>query len=70
MQNVHLQNLEKNIQLLHPDNILKRGYSIVFDNQNKTISSANELSEEQDIKIKFYQSEANFKVTQLKIKSL
>jgi exodeoxyribonuclease VII large subunit len=70
MKNVHLQNLEKNIQLLHPDNILKRGYSIVFDNQNKTISSANELSEAQDIKIKFYQSEANFKIKQLKIKSL
>jgi exodeoxyribonuclease VII large subunit len=69
MKNVHLRNLEKNIQLLHPDNILKRGYSIVFDNQNKTISSANELSEAQDIKIKFYQSEANFKITQLKIKN-
>lgn len=28
------------------------------------------ISEEQDIKIKFYQSEANFKITQLKIKNL
>jgi exodeoxyribonuclease VII large subunit len=57
-QNKHIQSLEKNLNILHPNNILKRGYSIVFDKTNKTISNVQMLNENDSIKIKFHSSEA------------
>jgi exodeoxyribonuclease VII large subunit len=57
-QNKHIQSLEKNLNILHPNNILKRGYSIVIDKNNKTISNAQMLNENDSIKIKFHLSEA------------
>lgn len=68
LKKLHLQNLEKNLMLLHPQNTLKRGYSIIFDNNKNVIKSAHALNENQDITITFHSSEAAGKIIQLKIK--
>ncbi|GAB4208816.1 MAG: exodeoxyribonuclease VII large subunit [Bacteroidia bacterium] len=68
LKKLHLQNLEKNLMLLHPQNTLKRGYSIIFDNNKHVVKSAHALNENQEITITFHSSEATGKIIQLKIK--
>lgn len=62
-----LENLEKNIQLLHPANILKRGFAIVFNQDNQIIKNAFYIKENDKIKIKFHSNELEGNITQLKI---
>lgn len=62
-----LENLEKNIQLLHPSNILKRGFAIVFNQDNQIIKNAFSIKENDKIKIKFHSNELEGNISQLKI---
>jgi exodeoxyribonuclease VII large subunit len=59
-QNI-LHQIQTKIELLHPDNILKRGYSITLKN-GKAIRSADEVSEGEFITTKFYQGEIESEV--------
>lgn len=54
--NYHIQkqqSIEKQINLLHPNNILKRGYSMIFKN-NKIVTSSKQLNENDTLTIQFY----------------
>lgn len=52
----HLKNISKQLELLHPDNILKRGFSITYFN-GKTVIDEKELKEGDEIVTKFYRGE-------------
>jgi len=51
-----LHQFQTKIELLHPENILKRGYSITMKN-GKTVRSADEVTEGEIITTKFFQGE-------------
>ncbi|MEG2070983.1 MAG: exodeoxyribonuclease VII large subunit, partial [Bacteroidales bacterium] len=51
-----LENMNATIALLHPDNVLKRGYSITYHN-GKAIKEANSLKPGDDITSKVYTGE-------------
>lgn len=55
-QNEEIQNMEDKISLMHPDNILKRGYSITYFN-GKAITDRNELSPDDEITTKLFSGE-------------
>lgn len=51
---LHLNNYEKNLSLLNPENILKRGYSISYDKNGHVISSIAKLKEKDDITTHYF----------------
>lgn len=51
-----LKNMEEKIHLLHPDNILKRGFSITRF-CDKAVTNATQLKDGDEIKTKFFQGE-------------
>ena len=57
-----LESLSKQIALLHPDNVLKRGFSITSVNGH-AITDSKELSENQEIITKFYKGEIKSIIT-------
>ncbi|GIV28203.1 MAG: exodeoxyribonuclease 7 large subunit [Bacteroidia bacterium] len=65
-----LQSIEKHLQIMHPDNILKRGFTIAFDANNNIIKNPNILKENHHIKIKFYKSELEAQLKNIQIKNL
>lgn len=69
VKKIELNNFEKNLQLIHPKNILKRGYSIVYNEQNKAIKSAQALADNEKIKIRFYSTELEATINNIKIKN-
>lgn len=54
MEQEKIANLEEKIQLLHPDNILKRGFSITMLN-GKSVKNADELNAGDELCTKVYQ---------------
>ena len=56
MKNNALDNLEKRLLALNPENIMKRGYAFVR-REDKIITSANDLSEGERISIRFVDGE-------------
>ncbi len=66
-QKIQLNNIEKHLQILHPNNALKRGYSILLDNNNKVIKNASSIKEQERVKIKLYLSEIEASLTHIKI---
>ncbi len=65
-QQNQIQNIEKNIQLLHPQNILKRGFCMAFTPQNKIIKNASQVAINDVVKIKFETSELITQVQTIK----
>lgn len=56
-----IKNIEQKIELLHPDHILKRGFSITYLN-NKAVISQKELKQRDKIVTKFYDGEIESEV--------
>lgn len=56
-----IKNIEQKIELLHPDHILKRGFSITYLNK-KAVISQNELKQGDKIITKFYDGEIESEV--------
>jgi len=56
-----LQQIQTKIEMLQPENILKRGYSITLKN-GKALRNADEVSEGEEIVTKLYQGEVRSKV--------
>lgn len=51
-----LANLEKNIALMHPENVLKRGYSITL-HDGKSVTDIEEINEGEELKTLLYKGE-------------
>lgn len=64
-----LQSIEKQIHLLHPNNILKRGYSIIFKDQ-KIVTSAHQLTENDTLVLQFYDSTIQGNIINIKSNNL
>lgn len=61
-QNVEINNADAKLGLLHPDNILRRGFSITYLNQ-KSITDSNDVKPKDEIVTKLYKGEIKSVVT-------
>lgn len=58
----------KQLTSLNPENVLKRGYAMLFDfNQNSAIISANHLSKQENVRVRLQDGEATMVVTEVQI---
>ena len=67
--NLHQQNLQTQaslVEALNPNNILKRGYSIISDSRGKTIKSSSEVSLNSLLQARLYQGEITVLVKHIK----
>ena len=67
--NLHQQNLQIQaslVEALNPNNILKRGYSIISDSGGKTIKSSSEVSLNSLLRARLYQGELTVLVKHIK----
>ena len=69
IETIRLQNTEKHIQLLHPENILKRGYSIVLNKHQRVLKDPSMLKEQDLIHIQTYQAQIEANIFNIKIKN-
>ena len=49
--------LENHIKSLNPKNIMKRGYSIVYNRENKVIKDVKNIKDKEKLNIKLYAGE-------------
>lgn len=61
-QQQNLQGLRSTLQAFNPRAVLQRGYSITYDEQGKIILSAQQLSEQEKLRIEFAQGSATVHV--------
>ncbi len=61
-QQQNLQGLRSTLQAFNPRAVLQRGYSITYDSQGKIILSAQQLSEQENLRIEFAQGSATVQV--------
>ncbi len=53
MSRINLRQLKKNLQALHPDSILKRGYAMVTQGpENRLVQSVNQVNVEDDVNVR------------------
>lgn len=62
LTNNHLKSLQQRMHSLHPDTILKRGYTMIQKN-GSVISSASKLQTDDEVQIKFHDGKVPAKVT-------
>ena len=55
--NTKIQYLESYIKSLNPKNVMKRGYSIVYNKQNKVVKNAENIKDKEKLNIKLYTGE-------------
>lgn len=63
-QNEELQQIEKNLQLVDPQNVLKRGYSMVLNKDKRLVNSQN-IQVEEEIEIINFDSKITSKVLKI-----
>ena len=53
LKSYHVESIKSKLQIIDPKLILKRGYSIVYENsKNKIIKSIHEISNNEDVYVK------------------
>jgi exodeoxyribonuclease VII large subunit len=63
-QNEELQQIEKNLQLVDPQNVLKRGYSMVLNKEKRLVNSQN-IQVDEEIEIINFDSKITSKVLKI-----
>ena len=60
-----IKSYKQNLSYLNPNEILSRGYSIVLNQNKKIINKSSALNLNDKIKIKFYDGNAEGKITKI-----
>ena len=55
--NTKIKYLENHIKSLNPNNVMKRGYSIVYNKKNKVIKDVKNIKNKEKLNIKLYAGE-------------
>ena len=62
----HVLQLKNSLNQLNPQNVLARGFSLVFDEKGELVSNSQQLKVNQQINITLHQGEANALITHIK----
>ena len=55
--NIKIQYLESYIESLNPKNVMKRGYSIIYNKKNQVVKNAENIKDKEKLNIKLYKGE-------------
>ena len=65
LKGAEIRSFEEKLKALSPLKIMGRGYTFVVDENNRVLNNTSRLREDQDIRVVFYDGEANCRVREI-----